>query len=86
MDEMFALLALITLEPHVLQLVHADDHLWDDLQILTHDEDSTRVPPAVAVVGRREDGDEPAARESLEAIHDALMGSDDQLEPVRLEE
>eukprot|EP00962_Isochrysis_galbana_P001585 scaffold410_cov125-Isochrysis_galbana.AAC.6 len=46
---------------------------------------ATAHPPPVAVVSRREERDELAAREALEAVHDALVPSHDELEPVGLQ-
>ena len=42
--------------------------------------------PRTAVVGGGEEGDEVAACKALEAVHDALVSSDDELEVVVLTE
>lgn len=48
--------------------------------------DGSFVTAAVAVVGRREDGDDVAVVRPIVAIHDELMGSGDQLQVVRMVE
>lgn len=73
---------LLILDPVVLIGVRRVDHLRDDLVVGLQDQDGACVLVLAAVVGRGEDGDEGASCEALEAVHHALVGTDDHVEVI----
>lgn len=73
---------LLVLDPVVLVSVGWVDHLRDDLVVRLEDQDGACVFVLSAVVSRGEDGYQGASCEALEAVHHALVGSDDHVQVI----
>ena len=76
------------LEPPVLFwiIIQWVNHLWHQLILLRDLEHGSRVFMPATVVSCREDGKQLSTSESLEAIHNTLVRSQDVPTPVRFEE
>lgn len=72
----------LILDPVVLVGVGGVDHLGDDFVVGLQDQDGPRVLVLPAVVGGRKDCYQRTPRESLETVHDALVGPDDHVQVV----
>ena len=73
-------------QPILLWVVQRVDHFGHKLILLGNLEHGAGILMTTAVVSRREYREELAASKALEAIHDALVGSQDKAAPVSIEE
>ena len=76
----------VVVQPILFRIIKRVDHLWHQLVLLGDLEHGTRVLVPSTVVRGREDSEELSACESLEAIHDALVGPQHELRFIILEE
>ena len=79
-------LVIFVKQPILLWVVQGIDHFGHKLILLGNLEHGAGILVTTAVVSRREYCEELAASEALEAIHDALVGSQDEAAPVGIEE
>lgn len=73
---------LLILDPVVLVGVGGVDHLRDYLVVCLEDQDCACVLVLPAVVSSGEDGDQRTSCEALEAVHHALVGTDDHVQVI----
>lgn len=73
---------LLVLDPVVLVGVGRVDHLRDYLVVSLKDQDGACIFMLSAVVSGGEDSDQRASCEALEAVHHALVGTDDHVEVI----
>ena len=73
-------------QPILLWVVQRVDHFGHKLVLLGNLEHGAGILVTTAVISRREYREELAASEALEAVHDALVGSQDKAAPVGIEE
>ena len=79
-------LVIFVKQPILLRVVQGIDHFGHEFILLGDLEHGAGILVTTTVVSRREYCEELAASEALEAIHDALMGSQDKATPVGIEE
>ena len=79
-------LVIFVKQPILLWVVQGIDHFGHEFILLGDLEHGAGILVTTTVVSRREYCEELAASEALEAIHDALMGSQDKATPVGIEE
>ena len=79
-------LVIFVKQPILLWVVQGIDHFGHEFILLGDLEHGAGILVTTTVVSRREYREELAASEALEAIHDALMGSQDKATPVGIEE
>ena len=79
-------LVIFVKQPILLWVVQGIDHFGHEFILLSDLEHGTGILVTTTIVSRREYCEELAASEALEAIHDALMGSQDKATPVGIEE
>ena len=77
---------LLVRDPVVFGVVQRVDHLGHELVRLSYLQHGSSVLVAAAVVCRGEDSEEAAAGKALEAVHDALVSAQDEVDLVVLEE
>ena len=79
-------LVIFVQQPILLGVVQGVDHFGHELILLGDLEHGAGVLVPTAVVSRREHREELSASEALEAVHDALVGTQDEAAPIGVEE
>ena len=79
-------LVIFVKQPILLWIVQGIDHFGHEFILLGDLEHGASILVTTTVVSRREYCEELAASEALEAIHDALVSSQDKAAPVGIKE
>ena len=79
-------LVIFVKQPILLWVVQGIDHFGHEFILLGDLQHGAGILVTTTVVSRREYREELAASKALEAVHDALVGSQDKAAPVGIEE
>lgn len=77
---------LLVFNPVISVSVGWVDHLWDNFVVCLHNQNSPRVLVLTAIIGGRKNCYQLTLGEPFESVHNTLMGSDNHIEVILLQE